>query len=73
VLAGIVGSLLAAGLPGPDAAALGALVHGRAGRIVSRDGLVPLVALEVAAALPDALATILAEADESEAAEPGDS
>ncbi|WP_114853800.1 NAD(P)H-hydrate dehydratase [Brachybacterium sp. YJGR34] len=62
VLAGVLGTLLAAGLPGPDAAAVAAILHGRAGRLASRDGLVPLVALEVAGRLPDALATILAPA-----------
>ncbi|WP_422115304.1 NAD(P)H-hydrate dehydratase [Brachybacterium sp. UNK5269] len=62
VLAGVLGTLLAAGLPGPDAAALAAILHGRAGRLASRGGLVPLVALDVAGHLPDALGTILAGA-----------
>lgn len=62
VLAGMLGALLAAGLPGPDAAALGALLHGRAGRCASRDGLMPLVALDVADHLPRTLAAILADA-----------
>lgn len=62
VLAGILGTLLAAGLRGPEAAALAALLHGRAGRLASRDGLVPLVALDVADHLPAALAAILAGA-----------
>lgn len=62
VLAGVLGTLLAAGLPGPDAAALAAILHGRAGRLASRDGLQPLVALDVAAHLPEAIGTILATA-----------
>ena len=62
VLAGVLGTFLAAGLPGPEAAALAALLHGRAGRAASRDGLVPLVALDVAEHLPLALAAILAGA-----------
>lgn len=62
VLAGVLGTLLAAGLPGPDAAALAAILHGRAGRLASRGGRVPLVALDVADRLPDALGTILAGA-----------
>jgi hydroxyethylthiazole kinase-like uncharacterized protein yjeF len=64
VLAGILGALLAAGLPGPDAAALAALLHGRAGRLASRDGLHPLVALDVADALPETIGTILAGAQD---------
>ncbi|MGP9580790.1 MULTISPECIES: NAD(P)H-hydrate dehydratase [unclassified Brachybacterium] len=62
VLAGVLGTLLAAGLPGPDAAALAAILHGRAGRLASHDGLHPLVALEVASHLPAAIGTILAGA-----------
>ncbi|GAA1488994.1 NAD(P)H-hydrate dehydratase [Brachybacterium sacelli] len=62
VLAGVLGTLLAAGLPGPDAATLAAILHGRAGRRASRDGVLPLVALDVAAHVPEALGTILAGA-----------
>lgn len=62
VLAGVLGTLLAAGLPGPDAAALAAILHGRAGGLASHDGLQPLVALEVATHLPAAIGTILATA-----------
>ncbi|WP_193103349.1 NAD(P)H-hydrate dehydratase [Brachybacterium sp. FME24] len=62
VLAGVLGTLLAAGLPGPDAAALASILHGRAGRLASRDGRLPLVALDVAEHLPEALGTILAGA-----------
>lgn len=62
VLAGMLGTLLAAGLTGPDAAALAAVLHGRAGRLASQDGLHPLVALDVAAHVPAAIGTILAGA-----------
>ena len=60
----MLGTLVAAGLPGPDAAALAALLHGRAGRLASRDGLHPLVALDVADSLPEAIGTILADAQD---------
>ncbi|MDN6328144.1 MAG: NAD(P)H-hydrate dehydratase [Brachybacterium sp.] len=62
VLAGVLGALLAAGLNGPDAAALAAILHGRAGRLASHDGLHPIVALDVAAHLPETIGTILAGA-----------
>src|SRR5699024_10013599 len=62
VLAGVVGTLLAAGLSGPDAAALAAILHGRAGRLASHGGLRPLVALDVAVHLPETIGTILAGA-----------
>ncbi|HEX7352055.1 NAD(P)H-hydrate dehydratase [Brachybacterium sp.] len=62
VLAGVLGALLAAGLSGPDAAALAAILHGRAGRRASGDGLHPLLALDVAAHLPGTIGTILAGA-----------
>lgn len=62
VLAGILGALLAVGLTGPDAAALASLLHGRAGRAASREGLIPLVALEVADHIPGVIGTILATA-----------
>ncbi|WP_394215331.1 NAD(P)H-hydrate dehydratase [Brachybacterium vulturis] len=62
VLAGVLGTLLAAGLPGPDAAALAAILHGRAGRLASQGGRQPLLALDVAVHLPEAIGTILAGA-----------
>ena len=71
VLAGIVGTFLAAGLDAPDAASLGAHVHAAAGLIASRGGLVPLVALDVASRLPDALAAILERAVEPAADQGG--
>lgn len=71
VLAGILGTLLAAGLPGPEAAALAALIHGRSARLASRGGLAPILAADVAAALPAALAAILGGAAEPSAARGG--
>ncbi|UYG16940.1 NAD(P)H-hydrate epimerase [Brachybacterium huguangmaarense] len=59
VLGGILGTLLAAGLPGPLAAALAASVHGRAGVAASRGGTAPLVALDVAEHVPAVLTAIL--------------
>lgn len=64
VLSGIIGTLLAAGLDGPEAAALGAVIHGRAGVLASRGGCAPLLALDVARSIPEALAAILAPAPE---------
>jgi hydroxyethylthiazole kinase-like uncharacterized protein yjeF len=57
VLAGLVGSLLAAGLSPGDAGAAGAWLHGAAARIASARG--PLVAGDVARALPRAIAETL--------------
>jgi hydroxyethylthiazole kinase-like uncharacterized protein yjeF len=51
VLAGLIGALLAAGLPPYDAAAVGAWVHGAAGALASRGG--PVTAPGVAQALPE--------------------
>lgn len=59
VLGGLLGALLAAGLPGPEAAALAALVHGRAGVLASRGGAAPLVALDVASRIPDVVAALV--------------
>lgn len=58
VLAGMLGTLLAAGLHPLDAAAVAAAVHGRAARTASAGG--PLLAGDVAAALPATLAHLLA-------------
>lgn len=63
VLGGVLGALLAAGLPGPRAAALAALVHGRAARDAALGGTAPIAALDVAEHVPHAVATILAGAD----------
>jgi NAD(P)H-hydrate repair Nnr-like enzyme with NAD(P)H-hydrate dehydratase domain len=40
VLAGVIGAFLARGLPGPEAAAIGAHVHGRAAGLGRAEGLV---------------------------------
>lgn len=57
VLAGLIGTLLAAGLEPADAGALGALVHGVAADRVSAGG--PVRALNVAHGIPGALAHLL--------------
>ncbi|MEU4425003.1 NAD(P)H-hydrate dehydratase [Actinoplanes sp. NPDC024001] len=57
VLAGLLGSLLAAGLPPARAAAMAAYVHGLAGRRAALDG--PVTAPDVAAALRPVLADLL--------------
>ncbi|MBX6386594.1 MAG: NAD(P)H-hydrate dehydratase [Microbispora sp.] len=63
VLSGIAGALLAAGLPGYDAASCAAYVHGLAARIAAGGGITgqgdaPIAALDVAQALPEALRTL---------------
>lgn len=66
VLAGVLGAVLAAnqGSPIAEVAAAGTWVHGYAGRVAAgmRDGGTghPIVAMDVAAALPDAIADVLA-------------
>lgn len=52
VLAGLAGSLLAAGLPVLDAASVAAYLHGLAGRHAAGAPGAPVTALQVAAALP---------------------
>ncbi|MFJ3791785.1 NAD(P)H-hydrate dehydratase [Kitasatospora sp. NPDC090091] len=52
VLAGLAGSLLAAGLPVLDAASVAAYLHGLAGRHAAGTPGAPITALQVAAALP---------------------
>ncbi|MFB8236362.1 NAD(P)H-hydrate dehydratase [Kitasatospora purpeofusca] len=52
VLAGLAGSLLAAGLSAPDAAAVAAYLHGLAARHTAAVPGAPVTASEVAAALP---------------------
>jgi hydroxyethylthiazole kinase-like uncharacterized protein yjeF len=56
VLSGICGALLAAGL-GAEAPALGAFVHGLAGRLVG-DGHGALVALDIAETVPRAVSAL---------------
>lgn len=58
VLAGLVGSLLAAGLPAFDAASVGAWMHGAAGTRASRGG--PLTATTLAASIPLLMRDLLA-------------
>ena len=60
VLGGLVGSLLAAGLTAYDAASVGAWLHGAAATLASDGG--PLVAGEVAVALPEVVRRLLADA-----------
>ena len=55
VLSGIVGSLLAQGLPALEAAAVGSWIHGRAADEVGREGL---VATDLIGALPATLAHV---------------
>ncbi len=57
VLAGVVGALLAAGLEPFDAASVGAWLHGAAARLAGAGG--PLVAGDVAAALPVVIGDLL--------------
>lgn len=54
VLSGLAGSLLAGGLSGADAGAVAAYLHGVAGRVAAGGGGAPVMAQEVAAALPSA-------------------
>jgi hydroxyethylthiazole kinase-like uncharacterized protein yjeF len=58
VLAGVAGTLLAAGLTAADAGAGAAWIHARAGATAARGG--PIAASDIAAALPLAIATLLA-------------
>ena len=58
VLAGIAGALLAAGLSADAAGASAAWIHARAAEDASRGG--PIAALDVAPALPGAVAAVLA-------------
>ncbi|WP_127479751.1 bifunctional ADP-dependent NAD(P)H-hydrate dehydratase/NAD(P)H-hydrate epimerase [Nocardioides pantholopis] len=53
VLGGLIGALLAAGLDAFDAASVGSWLHGAAATLASAGG--PLVAGQVAAAIPDAV------------------
>jgi hydroxyethylthiazole kinase-like uncharacterized protein yjeF len=59
VLGGLVGALLAAGLPPYDAASVGSWVHGAAAALARPDG--PVSAAEVARAIPDLCARLLRE------------
>jgi hydroxyethylthiazole kinase-like uncharacterized protein yjeF len=57
VLGGLIGALLAAGLDPFDAASAGSWLHGAAATLAAQDG--PIVASDVAAALPVAIATLV--------------
>jgi hydroxyethylthiazole kinase-like uncharacterized protein yjeF len=56
VLSGICGALLANGLGPLDAGSAGAFIHGLAGLFASGSPAVPITALDVAEAVPDAIA-----------------
>ncbi|RHW28932.1 NAD(P)H-hydrate epimerase [Nocardioides immobilis] len=56
VLGGVIGALLAAGLTPYDAASVGSWLHGAAATLASRGG--PIVATDVARALPGVIATL---------------
>lgn len=56
VLAGIAGTLLAAGLPADEAGAVAASVHGRAARLASGGG--PIAALDITASLAAIVASL---------------
>jgi ADP-dependent NAD(P)H-hydrate dehydratase / NAD(P)H-hydrate epimerase len=58
VLSGVIGSLLAAGVEAATAAAAGAFLHGLAGVLAAGRPEVPLTAMDIAAALPDAWRSI---------------
>jgi ADP-dependent NAD(P)H-hydrate dehydratase / NAD(P)H-hydrate epimerase len=60
VLGGVIGALLAAGLAPYDAAAVGSWLHGAAATLASGGG--PLVAGDVARALPDVVRLLVSEA-----------
>ena len=60
VLAGVIGALLATGLSPYDAASVGSWLHGAAATLASRGG--PIVAGDVAAALPEVVRDVLASA-----------
>lgn len=63
VLAGIAGALMAAGIKAPEAGAMAALVHGKAGARGSGGG--PLAAMEIANATPAVVADLLETLNES--------
>jgi hydroxyethylthiazole kinase-like uncharacterized protein yjeF len=56
VLSGIVGALLATGLPAAEAAAAGAHLHGRTGQIAAERG--PLISGDLVRRLPDAISRV---------------
>jgi len=56
VLSGIIGALLATGLPAAEAAAAGAHLHGRTGQLAAERG--PLISGDLIRRLPDAIARV---------------
>jgi hydroxyethylthiazole kinase-like uncharacterized protein yjeF len=56
VLSGIIGALLATGLPAAEAAAAGAHLHGRTGQLAAARG--PLISGDLVRRLPDAIARV---------------
>src|SRR5690349_18847171 len=56
VLSGIIGALLATGLPAVEAAAAGAHLHGRTGQLAAERG--PLISGDLIRRLPDAIARV---------------
>jgi hydroxyethylthiazole kinase-like uncharacterized protein yjeF len=64
VLSGIIGALLATGLPADEAAAVGAHVHGRAGQLAAEQG--PLIAGDLVRRLPATLARLTAAEERTE-------
>src|SRR4051812_22674260 len=56
VLSGIIGALLATGLPATEAAAVGAHLHGRTGQLAAERG--PLISGDLVRRLPDAIARV---------------
>lgn len=58
VLSGLAGAYLACGLSALDAGSAAAFVHGVAGQMLSEGEMAPLRALDLAAALPGAVATL---------------
>ena len=59
VLSGLAGSLLAQGLDAPQAAAVGAYLHGMAGRLAARDA--PIGAADLLAAIPAAIRSVTSD------------
>ncbi len=62
VLSGVVGALLATGLPAVEAAAAGAHLHGRAGQLAAAAG--PLIASDVVRHLPAAVHRLTPHSDQ---------
>jgi NAD(P)H-hydrate repair Nnr-like enzyme with NAD(P)H-hydrate dehydratase domain len=59
VLSGIIGALLATGLPAVEGAAVGAHLHGRTGQLAAERG--PLISGDLVRRLPDAITRVRRE------------